>query len=51
MNAVLFALPFVVALAFGLMSAWFQKHVYLAGLTLAQQSFGERLAVAGGNCP
>ncbi len=38
---------FVVALAFGLMSAWFQKHVYLAGLTLAQQSFGERLAVAG----
>jgi len=29
------------------MSAWFQKHVYLAGLTLAQQSFGERLAVAG----
>ena len=38
---------FVMSLAFGLMSAWFQKHVYLAGLTLAQQSFGERLAVAG----
>ncbi|HXR07342.1 MAG TPA: tetratricopeptide repeat protein, partial [Candidatus Acidoferrum sp.] len=38
---------FGLALAFGLMSAWFQKHVYLVGLTLAQQSFGERLAIAG----
>ncbi len=38
---------FGLALAFGLRSAWFQKHVYLVGLTLAQQSFGERLAIAG----
>ena len=38
---------FALALAFGLMSAWFQKHLYLPGLTLAPESFGERLALAG----
>ena len=38
---------FGLALAFGLMSAWFQKHVYLVGVTLAPESFGERLAIAG----
>ncbi len=38
---------FVLALAFGLLSAWFQKHLYLPGLTLAPESFGERLAQAG----
>ena len=40
--------PFLaLGLAFGLMSAWFQKHQALAGQTLAPQSFGERLALAG----
>jgi tetratricopeptide (TPR) repeat protein len=38
---------FALALAFGLMSAWYQKHLYLPGLTLAPESFGERLALAG----
>ena len=38
---------FGLALAFGLMSAWFQKHLALAGQTLAPESFGERLAMAG----
>jgi protein O-mannosyl-transferase len=38
---------FVLALAFGLMSAWFQKHQQLVGLTLQPQSFLERLAMAG----
>lgn len=38
---------FVLALAFGLMSAWFQKHLALAGQSLPQQSFFERLAIAG----
>jgi tetratricopeptide (TPR) repeat protein len=38
---------FVLALAFGLMSAWFQRHVYLVGQTLAPESFLERLANAG----
>jgi tetratricopeptide (TPR) repeat protein len=38
---------FGLALAFGLMSVWFQKHVALAGQTLAPESFGERLALAG----
>ena len=38
---------FVLALAFGLMSSWFQKHQQLVGMTLAPESFGERLAMAG----
>jgi len=40
---------FVLALAFGLMSAWFQKYQALAGAgqTLAPESFWERLAIAG----
>jgi len=40
---------FVLALAFGLMSVWFQKHQALAAAaaTLLPESFGERLAVAG----
>ena len=38
---------FVLALGFGLMSAWFQKHQALAGLTLQPETFGERLAGAG----
>jgi tetratricopeptide (TPR) repeat protein len=40
---------FVLALAFGLMSAWFQKHQALAdaGQTLQPESFWERLAMAG----
>jgi tetratricopeptide (TPR) repeat protein len=38
---------FVLALAFGLMSAWFQKHLALAGQSLPHQSFFERLAIAG----
>jgi len=40
---------FVLALAFGLMSVWFQKHQALVGETLAPASFGERLAGAGQN--
>jgi len=40
---------FVLALAFGLMSVWFQKHQALATATatLPPESFWERLAVAG----
>jgi len=40
---------FVLALAFGLMSVWFQKHQALATAmaTLQPETFGERLAVAG----
>jgi tetratricopeptide (TPR) repeat protein len=38
---------FVLALGFGMMSVWFQKHQALAGLALAPQTFWERLAVAG----
>lgn len=40
---------FVLALAFGLMSVWFQKHQALAtaAVTLPPETFGERLAVAG----
>jgi tetratricopeptide (TPR) repeat protein len=38
---------FVLALAFGLMSAWFQKYQALAGQALAPESFWERLAIAG----
>ena len=38
---------FGLALAFGWMSVWFQKHVALAGQTLAPESFWERLALAG----
>ena len=40
---------FLLALGFGLMSIWFQKHqaLFSAGETLAPESFGERLAVAG----
>jgi Flp pilus assembly protein TadD len=40
---------FVLALAFGLMSVWFQKHQALAsiGKTLPPESFLERLAIAG----
>ncbi len=38
---------FVLALAFGLMSSWFQKHQALAGLTLEPENFWERLAGAG----
>ncbi len=38
---------FVLALAFGLMSAWFQKHQQLVGMTLQPKSFWERLALAG----
>jgi Flp pilus assembly protein TadD len=40
---------FLLALAFGLMSIWFQTHqaLFSAGETLPPESFGERLAVAG----
>jgi len=38
---------FLVALAFGLMSSWFQKHQQLVGMTLAPQSFWERFAMGG----
>ena len=40
---------FVLALGFGLMSVWFQKHQALAsaGQVLPPETFGERLAVAG----
>jgi tetratricopeptide (TPR) repeat protein len=40
---------FILSLAFGLMSTWFQKHQALvtAGQTLQPQNFLERLAVAG----
>ena len=38
---------FVLALGFGCMSVWFQKHQALAGAALAPQSFWERLAIAG----
>ncbi len=40
---------FILSLAFGLMSVWFQKHQALvtAHLTLQSPSFGERLAGAG----
>jgi len=38
---------FVLALGFGLMSMWFQKHQALVGLTLQSETFGERLAIAG----
>jgi Flp pilus assembly protein TadD len=40
---------FAVALAFGLMSIWFQKYQALAGEILPPQSFVERLGVAGRN--
>ncbi len=38
---------FVLALAFGLMSSWFQKYQQLVGMTLQPESFWERLALAG----
>jgi tetratricopeptide (TPR) repeat protein len=38
---------FVLALAFGLMSVWFQKFQALAGETLPAATFFERLALAG----
>lgn len=38
---------FGLSLAFGLMSAWFQKHVALAGQTLTPETSWERLALAG----
>jgi tetratricopeptide (TPR) repeat protein len=38
---------FALALGFGWMSVWFQKHQALAGVGLAPQSFWERLAIAG----
>jgi Flp pilus assembly protein TadD len=42
------AIPyFVLALGFGWMSVWYQKHQALAGLALAPESFWERLAIAG----
>ena len=37
---------FVLALAFGLMSAWFQKHQAMAGSALQPESFWERLTLA-----
>ena len=40
---------FILALAFGLMSIWFQKHQALAGGSLVPMSPGERLAGAGQN--
>ena len=47
-NDLLRASPFfVLSLAFGLMSAWFQKHQALVGSVLPPESFGERLALAG----
>jgi len=38
---------FALALGFGAMSVWFQKHQALAGASLAPQSFLERLALSG----
>ncbi len=38
---------FILALAFGLMSSWFQKHQQLAGMTLQPETFWERSALAG----
>ena len=38
---------FALALGFGLMSVWFQKHQALTGAALAPESFWERLAIAG----
>jgi len=40
---------FLLSLAFGLMSIWFQKHqaLFSAGQTLAPETFGQRLAIAG----
>ena len=40
---------FMLAIAFGLMSIWFQKHqaLFSAGETLAPESFGLRLALSG----
>jgi tetratricopeptide (TPR) repeat protein len=38
---------FILALAFGLMSSWFQKHQQLVGMTLEPESFWERTALAG----
>ncbi|HEY1489750.1 MAG TPA: tetratricopeptide repeat protein, partial [Verrucomicrobiae bacterium] len=40
---------FIVALAFGLMSIWFQKYQALAGEMVPSQTFAERLGVAGRN--
>jgi tetratricopeptide (TPR) repeat protein len=40
---------FLLALAFGLMSMWYQKHQALAGQTLPPINFAERLAIAGWN--
>ena len=38
---------FILAVAFGLMSSWFQKHQQLVGLTLEPETFWERIALAG----
>jgi Flp pilus assembly protein TadD len=38
---------FILALGFGLMSAWFQKHQAMVGSTLQPESFWERLAMSG----
>lgn len=38
---------FALALAFGLLTVWFQSHQTLAGFTLPSESFGGRLAGAG----
>ena len=38
---------FLVALAFGLMSSWFQRHQAMIGSTLAPESFRHRLAESG----
>lgn len=40
---------FLLSLAFGLMSVWYQKHQALAGQTLPPMNFLERLAIAGWN--
>lgn len=38
---------FVIALAFGLMSSWFQKHQAMTGPALAPESFWQQLAMSG----
>jgi len=40
---------FILALAFGLMSIWFQKYQALAGEIAPPESFGERLSIAARN--
>jgi tetratricopeptide (TPR) repeat protein len=40
---------FLLSLAFGLMSMWYQKHQALAGETLPPSTFLERLAITGSN--